>query len=437
MALREVMLECREGNSDKYYHLRIDASRMDGEITYSVRGTYGRRGNTGQETLKGSFANYREAVECFDEVKNSKLHGRFGHRYQEVNGRSSISFPTTPEEAALPAMPTEDRSDLLDQIFAGDAANATTSEDRIIPQQLDEIEESEVENYINDDRFYAQQKFDGKRMLLKVCATNTPEGFTVQGINKKGDPCPAPSSYFERLDSLSTRHSVPFVIDGESIGDNYYAFDLVEGVGDNYYAFDLVEGVAVKASDRAYKDRLDLLHQIIPEGHPFFIPTARTSEEKRNLLESLRRSNAEGIVFKPCDMAYKGGHGVGCFKYKFYATASCIVTSHTPNKRSIHIGLKQNPVDRRIIPVGKCTIPPNKKIPAIGSIVEIRYLYGYPGGCLFQPIYLGERDDVDRNECLISQVKYKGTTEARGISTKPASPLKVRKITKVWEEENG
>ena len=53
------------------------------------------------------------------------------------------------------------------------------------------------------------------------------------------------------------------------------------------------------------------------------------------------------------------------------------------------------------------TIPPNHSIPPPRSIVEVRYLYAFPGGCVFQPVYLGPRDDVTPQECHISQLKLK------------------------------
>jgi hypothetical protein len=29
-------------------------------------------------------------------------------------------------------------------------------------------------------------------------------------------------------------------------------------------------------------------------------------------------------------------------------------------------------------------------------------------GCLYQPVYLGVRTDVEPHECVVSQLKYKG-----------------------------
>ncbi|WP_167365759.1 hypothetical protein [Pseudomonas saponiphila] len=42
-----------------------------------------------------------------------------------------------------------------------------------------------------------------------------------------------------------------------------------------------------------------------------------------------------------------------------------------------------------LVSVGNCTVPANKSTPAIGSLVEIRYLYAHKGGSLFQPVFQG------------------------------------------------
>ncbi|HZZ00926.1 MAG TPA: hypothetical protein VFE36_15300 [Candidatus Baltobacteraceae bacterium] len=47
-------------------------------------------------------------------------------------------------------------------------------------------------------------------------------------------------------------------------------------------------------------------------------------------------------------------------------------------------------------------------IPSVGDVVEIRYLYAYRGGSLYQPVYLGKRTDMDQSDCKLSQLKYKG-----------------------------
>jgi bifunctional non-homologous end joining protein LigD len=44
-------------------------------------------------------------------------------------------------------------------------------------------------------------------------------------------------------------------------------------------------------------------------------------------------------------------------------------------------------------------------------VIEVRYLYAYPNGALYQPVYQGVREDKNYDECMISQLKYKAGTE--------------------------
>jgi bifunctional non-homologous end joining protein LigD len=61
------------------------------------------------------------------------------------------------------------------------------------------------------------------------------------------------------------------------------------------------------------------------------------------------------------------------------------------------------------VPAGNVTIPPNHKVPQVGTVVEVKYLYAIPGsGSLYQPVYLGVRTDVEKHECVVSQLKFKG-----------------------------
>jgi bifunctional non-homologous end joining protein LigD len=92
------------------------------------------------------------------------------------------------------------------------------------------------------------------------------------------------------------------------------------------------------------------------------------------------------------------------FKFKFYAESSVIVVAGREGKASIGMEVidPHNPQSR--IFVGFCSCSSN---PPIGSVADIKYLYAYPGGCLYQPSFKGIRDDVDPEECTTSKLKYK------------------------------
>ncbi len=87
---------------------------------------------------------------------------------------------------------------------------------------------------------------------------------------------------------------------------------------------------------------------------------------------------------------------------QFYATASVVTKINA--KRSVAVAIL---AEERRVGVGNVTIPPNKDVPTVNSVIEVRYLYAYPGGSLYQPTYIGVRDDVGVKDCVISQLKYK------------------------------
>jgi len=43
----------------------------------------------------------------------------------------------------------------------------------------------------------------------------------------------------------------------------------------------------------------------------------------------------------------------------------------------------------------------------VSDVIEVKYLYAYKGGSLYQPSFISIRDDVLVSNCLISQLKYK------------------------------
>jgi len=126
----------------------------------------------------------------------------------------------------------------------------------------------------------------------------------------------------------------------------------------------------------------------------------------------LRSENAEGVVFKRCEAAFTSGRpnsGGDQFKFKFVETASVIVLKLN-QRRSVAIGLWG---DAKLVPAGNLTIPVDQPVPDVGDIIEVRYLYAIPGsGSLFQPVYLGPRDDIAAAECCRDQLKFRKAPES-------------------------
>lgn len=350
-----ITLYYREGSSDKMYQASMEPS---GDL-FVVNFAYGRRGSTlSTGTKTSSPVDYDTAKKTYDKLIREKMAKGY-----------------TPGEDGTPYQHTEKEE-------------RVTS---ILPQLLNPIEEREVERLIRDAAHCAQEKFDGRRMLVRK------HGAEIHGINRKGLLVGLPETVFQGVRAIP----VDFVIDGECVGDVLHAFDLLE--------FDHVD-----LRSQPYKERylalLNLL-AIAMQQSVVLVQTAFTPSEKINLLNRLRHTKKEGIVFKRVDAPYTPGRpnsGGNQFKHKFYATLSAVV-AHVNAKRSVELRLLNG---KGWNPAGNVTIPANQPIPQVGAVVEIRYLYAYrESGSLYQPTYLGQRRDIGQHECVVSQLKFKAGDE--------------------------
>lgn len=351
MNTESVTLYYREGSSDKVYQASIEPR----DHNFVVNFAYGRRGSTMQTGSKTA-----DPVD-FDTAK---------HIYDKLV-REKTAKGYTPGLNGKP-------------YTASDKEQRVTN---ILPQLLNPIEEPQALKLLDDSAYWLQQKFDGRRVLIRV------QDGIVTGINRSGLVIGLPESIVESAQALGKS----CVIDGEAIGDRYFAFDLP--VFNN-----------VDYRRKSYAQRLETLTRLIGSGQGAIdiVETAQTSVEKKTLLRRLMQEKAEGAVFKRHDSSYVAGRpssGGSQLKFKFYATATCIVAKANSGKRSIALELIGAAGER--VSVGNVTIPPSVKVPSSGALVEIRYLYAYPHGSLYQPVYLGVRDDLTPEACSISQLKYK------------------------------
>ena len=347
-----VTLYFREGSSDKVYQAGIEP-RADGFV---VKFAYGRRGSTLQNGSKTtSPVDYAKARKIFDKLVQEKIAkgytpGEDGTRYQHT--------------------PNEDRAT------------------GIVPQLLNAIDEEQAQKLLKDYGWCAQEKFDGRRVLIRK------SGDAITGINRNGLVIALPAPIAAMV--LATG-SQQWLMDGECIGDVFHCFDLLENA-------------CVDLRKSSYHLRLQALYGMMPAASGVIqsVATATQSKSKQQLLDHLREQKREGIVFKRLDAHYAPGRpnsGGDQLKFKFTATASCIVAAANGSRRSVRLELLD--ANKRI-EVGNVTIPPRTTVPAAGQIVEIRYLYAYPGGSLYQPVYLGPRDDIQIEGCTIGQLKFKG-----------------------------
>ena len=137
---------------------------------------------------------------------------------------------------------------------------------------------------------------------------------------------------------------------------------------------------------------------------------------------ALRESLAEGFVARKADSIYSVGRpasGGNALKVKYWADMTCRVAEGRKGKNSVAIEL----LDEADVwtPVGNVTIN-GAPMPEIGTLIDVKYLYAYKGGSLFQPTYLRPRTDVDPSECRIDRLKFRRDAANQPITPEEAEP---------------
>jgi bifunctional non-homologous end joining protein LigD len=355
MTKKAINLFYKEGGSDKVYQ----ASLEEAGTGWVVRFLYGRRGASLTVGFKTTApVPYAEALKIYTKLVDSKTSKGY----------------------------TEDPAG---KVFQG--AIEESRDTGIRPQLLNEIEESEVTAYLHDDDYCAQEKFDGRRRMILI------KKGEILGTNRRGLTVPLSEEILSEI-----RNHIPpgvdqLIVDGEDMGNSVKIFDLMDT--SEYY----------NIPQEPYRTRYKVLKAVFSKFKLLeVISTAWTTTEKKALYAKLVKDNAEGIVFKRVNSKYTPGRpnsGGDHLKFKFCATASCMVGKVSTTKRSVSLNVfddNLNPVN-----VGNVTVYPNQEIPQPGDIVEVKYLYYFEEGSLFQPVLLGKRDDIQPDDCKLSKLKVK------------------------------
>jgi bifunctional non-homologous end joining protein LigD len=244
--------------------------------------------------------------------------------------------------------------------------------------------------YFKDPAYMMQEKMDGERRMAKKL------GGDIFGINRKGEVVPLSEQIAAELRKLPD-----CVLDGEQVGDVLFGFDCLEREG---------EDLRSRAAEVRYFAAQDLGSAT---GAGLQIVRAFATESgKRKAFAEIKARKGEGVVFKLRDSVYVAGRPNSKgpqVKFKFTASATCAVLSQNGSKRSAGLGIRKGSSELWV-PIGNVTIPANFPIPPAGALVEVRYLYAYPGGALYQPVYLGPRTDQTLPDD-VSTLKFKQGTD--------------------------
>jgi len=342
----------KDGGSDKVYQAEI---LQNPNGLYLVNFAYGRRGGALKAGTKTNApVSLVEAEKIFEGLLKSKTSKGY------TPGADGKPFQSTDNEARVTGL---------------------------VPQLLNTIELVEVQKLLDDPDFIMQEKHDGRRTIIQTKAG------TVTGANKKGLEIAVTKEV-----EASALASGEATVDGEWMGATLEVFDILELAGQDLRAL-------------PYSKRLAILEDTIPETGLVIrrVKTARTTAEKKELFKLLQATNKEGVVFKNINAPVHPGRpasGGNQLKYKFYAENSFQV-SKVNQTRSVGIQVFEGD---KAVQVGNVTIPPNMDIPKVGDILEVTYLYAFPGGSIFQPKNPKVRTDADASDCQLSKLKFKATS---------------------------
>lgn len=362
MQEHSISLYFKDGRSDKEYHAQLAAEGTG----FTVRFQYGRRGSAltaGTKTTQP--LDYAGARKVYDKLVKEKL----AKGYTE--GESGQVF----------------QASALEQRFTG-----------IVPQLLNAADEAEVERMLADDAYVLQEKFDGQRRLARLA--EEADGLCATGINRRGLAVALPEAVVRSLDAM--RAWAPLTVDGELVGTQLVVFDVLEFEGKDLRATPLALRLAYVERVREATSAPEL------GGAITVVRTYADTAAKRAEYLRLQREGCEGAVFKRLGAAYTAGRpnsGGPQRKRKFTHSATLIAAAANAGKRSV--ALSGLAADGTTVALGNVTIPPNYPVPAAGALVEVQYLYAYPGGSLYQPQYKGERDDLEREAATVAQLHYR------------------------------
>ena len=356
MQTENVTLYFREGTSNKIYQASLEQKNGGFVVNFA----FGRRGATLQTGTKTtSPVPYEKAKAIYDKLIREKT----GKGY-------------TPGPDGTPYSHTDNEE----------------KDTGVRCQLLNAIDDKEAARLVDDPAYWMQKKLDGKRLLLRT------EGGKVTGINRKGLAVGLPDSIIAAAKALGR----PCLLDGECVGDTLHVFDLLE-----------LDGADQRPLP--YSQRLKQLAALLATNRGkgiCLVETAMAPANKRILFEKLKKEQREGVVFKHSAAPYTPGRpasGGSQLKHKFYATASLIIAK-VNDKRSVALELYANKKER--VEAGNVTIPPSLPVPKEGAVVEVRYLHAYKeSGRLYQPIFLGVRDDIEAIACTTAQLKYRAPQE--------------------------
>lgn len=353
------------GTSDKEYNVYL----LQKDDLWICNFSYGRRGSALKNGTKTqSPVSWEKAHDIYNKLVKSKI----SKGYELQNVHSSL----------------ESKISNIEGIELKEKAEINPMLPTAIPHE-------DVNSYIVNESYIAQQKMDGENRMLYITKDE------IIGSNRKGfktavrESWKVPKSFTENGD---------MILCGEDMGNEFIVFDIIK-----------YEGEYLK--NHSLEFRFNILRKLILNAPIWMkiVKSANNTRNKMNLFQYIDENNYEGIVFKLKSSLYEEGRSKNILKYKLQESSTFKVI-RINDKRSIGLGLYN---EYNILEdLGNVTIPANHDIPKLNDLAEVEYLYRFENGALEQPKYKGIRKDIDLGKPgtdQITRIKYK-TTELQNYN---------------------
>lgn len=271
----------------------------------------------------------------------------------------------------------------------------------LLPMKFRQAEVTDLPKFVTDDRWWMQQKLDGIRAQLVFEPGRAPWFRNSTGGRLVSDTAaPVVNQILALFAGVRVDEGYGFVVDGEVIGGEFWAFDYVRDGGENDPLSVRLDALAVwymplgRAADGSNVVRL--------------LPTAKTMDEKHALAERVHAQGGEGWIAKRVDGGYRWGTRVEhSLKLKLTHTVDVVVMERNRDgKSNFVIGLYRDGV---LCEVGGASAI-GKPDAQVGDVVEVKYLYCGADGRLVQPTVLRLRGDKPATDCDAAQLRFADKT---------------------------
>lgn len=250
---------------------------------------------------------------------------------------------------------------------------------------LSEVNRTTVDALIRSPLYWLQPKIDGHRRQIAKLADGS-----IVSYNKTGGLKPLPRGV---QDALEIPGANSFFLDGELVGEAYIAFDLF-----------MLNGVvlALMPYRERYRTLYAMMDKPIRKMNVACIPSWQTVRAKQAGLMQLYQNRCEGAVFKLADAPYRPGDNGQHKRFKFLKSCTAKVIQVGRNgHNSATLALLDKDKNWREV-CGANLNGKDSRI-AVGTLVEVTFLYATRDNHLYQPRIKTIRTDVLERECTIER----------------------------------